>query len=131
MNCAYCKIKLPHEDLMADHLSIHCAKAPDALKTMKLDSCPYQRISDLSLTSTASLSPVHKAAYHRTNSLRASMETKGVYYHEYLQLDKILGAQSLESEKHEDKAHDEHLFIVIHQVGACRGLAILMNSLDL
>ncbi|MDZ4808542.1 MAG: tryptophan 2,3-dioxygenase family protein [Bacteroidota bacterium] len=38
-----------------------------------------------------------------------------VHYHDYLQLDKILNAQSLESEKHNLVAHDEMLFIVIHQ----------------
>ena len=38
-----------------------------------------------------------------------------VYYPDYLQLDKILGAQALESDKHGVKAHDEMLFIVIHQ----------------
>ena len=38
-----------------------------------------------------------------------------VQYHDYLQLDKILNAQSLESEKHNLVAHDEMLFIVIHQ----------------
>lgn len=38
-----------------------------------------------------------------------------VHYHDYLQLDKILNAQSPESEKHNLPAHDEMLFIVIHQ----------------
>lgn len=38
-----------------------------------------------------------------------------VYYPDYLQLDKILGAQAPESEKHGVKAHDEMLFIIIHQ----------------
>lgn len=38
-----------------------------------------------------------------------------VYYPDYLQLDKILGAQALESEKQGQPAHDEMLFIVIHQ----------------
>jgi tryptophan 2,3-dioxygenase len=41
---------------------------------------------------------------------------EGVYYSDYLQLDKILGAQQLESDKAgRDHAHDEMLFIVIHQ----------------
>ena len=39
-----------------------------------------------------------------------------VHYHDYLQLDKILNAQSPESEKLHLPAHDEMLFIVIHQV---------------
>lgn len=44
------------------------------------------------------------------------MENKGLYYGEYLQLDKITGAQQPESFK-EGKlpAHDEMLFIIIHQ----------------
>jgi tryptophan 2,3-dioxygenase len=38
-----------------------------------------------------------------------------MHYHDYLQLDKILNAQSLESDKQNLSAHDEMLFIVIHQ----------------
>uniref|UniRef100_A0A8C3P247 Tryptophan 2,3-dioxygenase n=1 Tax=Cyanoderma ruficeps TaxID=181631 RepID=A0A8C3P247_9PASS len=39
----------------------------------------------------------------------------GLVYGEYLQLNKILNAQELESEKKGKKIHDEHLFIVTHQ----------------
>jgi tryptophan 2,3-dioxygenase len=38
-----------------------------------------------------------------------------VHYHDYLQLDKILNAQFPESDKHQLQAHDEMLFIIIHQ----------------
>ncbi len=38
-----------------------------------------------------------------------------VYYGDYLQLPKILNAQATESEKYGDRAHDETLFIIIHQ----------------
>ena len=38
-----------------------------------------------------------------------------VHYSDYLQLDKILGAQQRESERMEVPAHDEMLFITIHQ----------------
>jgi len=38
-----------------------------------------------------------------------------VHYHDYLQLDKILNAQFPESDRHHLPAHDEMLFIVIHQ----------------
>ena len=38
-----------------------------------------------------------------------------MYYSDYLQLDKILGAQELESDKANRHAHDEMLFILIHQ----------------
>ncbi|ULQ52482.1 tryptophan 2,3-dioxygenase [Flavihumibacter fluvii] len=40
---------------------------------------------------------------------------KPVHYADYLQLDKILGAQQTESEQHLQPAHDEMLFIIIHQ----------------
>ena len=39
----------------------------------------------------------------------------GLYYREYLRLDKILDAQELESEKVGKPAHDEMLFIITHQ----------------
>jgi tryptophan 2,3-dioxygenase len=39
----------------------------------------------------------------------------GIHYHDYLQLDKILNAQDPESAKHAISAHDEMLFIIIHQ----------------
>src|SRR3982750_4689477 len=38
-----------------------------------------------------------------------------IHYHDYLQLDKILNAQDPESIKQEISAHDEMLFIIIHQ----------------
>src|SRR6187200_1874436 len=38
-----------------------------------------------------------------------------VHYHDYLQLDKILNAQQPESLKQNAAAHDETLFIIIHQ----------------
>jgi tryptophan 2,3-dioxygenase len=38
-----------------------------------------------------------------------------VHYHDYLQLDKILDAQYPESTKNNISAHDEMLFIIIHQ----------------
>lgn len=41
--------------------------------------------------------------------------TNEVHYHDYLQLDKILNAQFPESDKHQAPAHDEMLFIIIHQ----------------
>jgi tryptophan 2,3-dioxygenase len=38
-----------------------------------------------------------------------------INYHDYLQLDKILNAQDTESNKQNISAHDETLFIIIHQ----------------
>lgn len=43
------------------------------------------------------------------------MSTNGVHYSDYLQLDKILNAQQTEAEKMGIDAHDEMLFIIIHQ----------------
>ena len=44
------------------------------------------------------------------------MEHKAMYYHDYLELDKVLDAQHPESFKEENQpAHDEMLFIIIHQ----------------
>lgn len=37
-------------------------------------------------------------------------------YHDYLKISELLSLQELESEKQGQKAHDEHLFIVVHQV---------------
>jgi tryptophan 2,3-dioxygenase len=43
------------------------------------------------------------------------MSEQPLYYGDYLQLDKLLGAQTLESAKHGPPVHDEMLFIVVHQ----------------
>ena len=40
---------------------------------------------------------------------------EAVYYGEYLQLNKLLDAQALQSEKYAQPAHDEMLFIIVHQ----------------
>lgn len=42
--------------------------------------------------------------------------THPVYYGDYLQLDKLLSAQSLQSSKYTEPAHEETLFIIVHQV---------------
>ena len=39
-----------------------------------------------------------------------------IYYSDYLQLDKILASQKLKSTEYGKPAHDEMLFIVVHQV---------------
>ena len=39
-----------------------------------------------------------------------------VYYHDYLRLDELLGTQQPVSSQHGAEAHDEMLFIVVHQV---------------
>lgn len=44
-----------------------------------------------------------------------SVAAEPVFYHDYLQLDKILNAQFPASAKYGNLSHDEHLFIVTHQ----------------
>lgn len=39
----------------------------------------------------------------------------GMLYGEYLQLNKVLSAQRMASEKTSKPVHDEHLFIITHQ----------------
>ncbi len=43
------------------------------------------------------------------------MKHEPIYYGEYLHLDKVLGAQKPKSTEHGKEAHDETLFIIIHQ----------------
>ena len=53
-----------------------------------------------------------------------------VHYHDYLELDKILDAQHPESSKQNISAHDEMLFIVIHQTKEL-WLKQMLHELDL
>jgi tryptophan 2,3-dioxygenase len=41
--------------------------------------------------------------------------TKEIYYADYLQLDRLLNSQAPESRRHGREAHDEMLFIIVHQ----------------
>ena len=43
------------------------------------------------------------------------MNKKKITYNKYLNVDKLLSLQEMESEKHQDMKHDEMLFIIIHQ----------------
>lgn len=43
------------------------------------------------------------------------MSDEGLYYADYLDLDRLLSTQNLESTAHGDTVHDEMLFIVVHQ----------------
>jgi tryptophan 2,3-dioxygenase len=44
-----------------------------------------------------------------------AMDNRSVYYADYLQLDKLLSAQNLESARDDNLQHDEMLFIIVHQ----------------
>ena len=43
------------------------------------------------------------------------MKYPPVQYHDYLHLNSLLGSQKLKSEEYGKKAHDEMLFITVHQ----------------
>jgi len=51
----------------------------------------------------------------KPNGLTKHEGNDTVTYGDYLQLDKVLNAQSLRSERSGDKVHDEMLFITTHQ----------------
>jgi len=61
---------------------------------------------------TLSLDKRKSTVQEGTNQLA---DVGGISYSKYLQLDKILEAQKLQSEIFGDKVHDEHLFIITHQ----------------
>jgi tryptophan 2,3-dioxygenase len=42
-------------------------------------------------------------------------EARGLYYHDYLRLDQLLGAQRLKSATGGTTVHDEMLFVIVHQ----------------
>lgn len=56
-----------------------------------------------------------------------SIASEPIVYHDYLNLDKILNAQFPVSKKYGTMAHDEHLFIIIHQ-GMNMNIFIKKNS---
>lgn len=59
---------------------------------------------------------MHSSDKEKENSNFNSLSKPGdLHYHDYLQLDKILNSQFPESVKQNISAHDEMLFIVIHQ----------------
>jgi tryptophan 2,3-dioxygenase len=68
----------------------------------------------------------HNIKQDKTDRLRRGAEKEPVYYHSYLQLDQLLSSTRLLSapatsepatlaERNLQGAHDEHLFIIIHQ----------------
>ena len=52
----------------------------------------------------------------RKRAVLKALKDRTVSYSSYLRLDDILNAQTLQSEKYGFEAHDEMMFIVVHQV---------------
>jgi tryptophan 2,3-dioxygenase len=53
--------------------------------------------------------------FFENTSNNIEKKSSNINYNSYLQLDKILNSQEPVSFKCDVKAHDEHLFIIIHQ----------------
>ena len=55
-------------------------------------------------------------------------ELSSIHYDQYLQLSKILDAQKLRSKEFKEAAHDEMLFIIVHQVMEAQYFLLLVNK---
>lgn len=76
--------------------------------------CPFFMGDERKLKKQLSRSE-HKGKKNPEWQTSVSVATEPVFYHDYLQLDKVLNAQFPVSAKYGTLAHDEHLFILIHQ----------------
>ncbi|CAI4231193.1 unnamed protein product [Auanema sp. JU1783] len=79
-------------------------------------ACPY-----LGATEANSAPPTNRVKFMDPNEDEAQDGTnkvelgQGVTYTQYLQLDKLLSCQKMQSEEGGQRVDDEHLFIIIHQ----------------
>ncbi|XP_041939751.1 tryptophan 2,3-dioxygenase A-like [Alosa sapidissima] len=78
-----------------------------------MSGCPYFQNRDVLFQSRLQQKNEEERDDSQEGTNKASKG--GIIYGEYLQLDKIVAAQSLQSELKGNKIHDEHLFIVTHQ----------------
>ncbi|XP_026077339.1 tryptophan 2,3-dioxygenase B isoform X1 [Carassius auratus] len=76
-----------------------------------MSGCPFSRRKHQLFTSAPSQSEEEDESQKGINKATNG----GMVYGEYLQLDKVLNAQVLQSQQKGDKIHDEHLFIITHQ----------------
>src|SRR5215831_10254980 len=54
-------------------------------------------------------------SWYEASSMQKETPRGPLYYADYLQLDRLLGSQRMESTLHGKPAHDEMLFIIVHQ----------------
>ncbi|XP_028816721.1 tryptophan 2,3-dioxygenase A [Denticeps clupeoides] len=78
-----------------------------------MSGCPYFQKRDLLFKSKNHLKEEDQDDVSQEGINRASRG--GIIYGDYLQLDRIVNSQVLQSELKGNKIHDEHLFIVTHQ----------------
>ncbi|XP_006629544.1 tryptophan 2,3-dioxygenase A [Lepisosteus oculatus] len=76
-----------------------------------MSGCPYFGKKYLSLHKKFDLNETEDKAQEGVNKASKG----GLIYGDYLQLEKVVNAQILQSELKGNKIHDEHLFIVTHQ----------------
>lgn len=102
----------------------NCAIVPEEMQGFVKGTALHHRLTKAPALQNRSVSffTASKNGYDRCLQLckfvaqSAIMENKPVYYKDYLQLDKIIHAQNPESFRPgQEAAHDEMLFIVIHQ----------------
>jgi tryptophan 2,3-dioxygenase len=67
-----------------------------------------------------SLGGLNRSGHHGTKRAQMKKETPGekarpLYYADYIQIDRLLGSQQMQSALHGRPAHDEMLFIIVHQ----------------
>lgn len=75
--------------------------------------CPFMSGASLPVRSKTGNKSGNKMFVEWQTSI--SIASEPILYHDYLGLDKILNAQFPVSKKYGTMAHDEHLFIVVHQ----------------
>ncbi|KAG5270524.1 hypothetical protein AALO_G00193650 [Alosa alosa] len=78
-----------------------------------MSGCPYFQKRDVLFQSRQQQKDEGERDDSQDGTNKASKG--GIIYGDYLQLDKIVTAQTLQSELKGNKIHDEHLFIVTHQ----------------
>jgi tryptophan 2,3-dioxygenase len=112
----------------ARHLGQAAGRPPDLAERTRLNysGCVDQPFSPVRATSVvgsdildmAAKGPAMSKSSSKSSSHKSSSRTLsdgGAYYADYLELDRLLGAQRPESARHGRPAHDEMLFIIVHQ----------------
>ena len=82
-------------------------------------SCPYghhlKKDDEKSDDTTSPKELTRRQSEERFREAKEIRLHEPLYYGEYLQVPKLLSCQTLKSQEHGVNAHDEHLFVIIHQ----------------
>jgi len=98
-------------------LSASPSIATKAMFDMEVGGCPMRRGQRSQIHEKEKEKEVVTVGNSAQDGVNMAVANKdeGINYGQYLQLDKILTAQTLQSEIHDYPVHDEHLFIIVHQ----------------